>query len=377
MAGGGIYLHFPFCRSKCPYCDFYSVTVGSFDTARFYESLIREIELAAVSWKKTGIDTIFFGGGTPSLAEPAALAKVIDAINTNFEVDPAAEITFECNPESVDPSKLESYRKCGVNRLSIGVQSFCDEELKRLGRIHDAGQAEMALKAARQAGFANFSLDLIYGIPGQTFSSWTESLRRALSFDPPHLSAYCLTLEGGTPMQIQAAAGSLDIPSETMQAGFYDILLDTVEESPLRRYEISNFARPGNEARHNLKYWQGLPYLGLGPAAHSYDGIKRWGNVADIAEYCAAIESGRLPIAHSEEIDLALRLKERTMLGLRLAEGVPYAEIEPAIDVEQTNELIRRGLIVLTDDGRLKITRKGLFVCDEIVVKMIEPEGKP
>jgi len=377
MAGGGIYVHFPFCRSKCPYCDFYSVTEGSFDTVRFYGSLIREIEFAAFSREKTRIDTIFIGGGTPSLAEPAALAEVIGAINSNFEVDRDAEITLECNPESIDPLKLEGYLNSGVNRISIGAQSFCDNELKRLGRIHDAEQAEAAIGAARKAGFVNFSLDLIYGIPDQTFASWKESLETALSFDPPHLSAYCLTLEGGTPMQIDAEAGSIEVPDETMQAGFYNILLDTIEKSPLRQYEISNFAKPGNESRHNLKYWQGLPYLGLGPGAHSFDGIKRWSNAADIAVYCAEIESGRLPVAHIEEIDPVLRLKERTMLGLRLAEGVPYAEVGPAIDAEETAELIRRGMIVLTDDGRLKITRKGLFVGDEIIVRIIEPGGKP
>ncbi len=376
MPAAGIYIHFPFCRSKCPYCDFYSVTDGSFWAAKFHEALLKEIELSAISRGKAKVDTIFIGGGTPSLAEPAALAAVIDAIRKNFDLESDAEITVECNPESSDLPKLRAYRDCGVNRLSIGVQSFCDAELRRLGRIHDAGRAMAAIDQTKRAGFADLSLDLIYGIPDQTFSSWKKTLETALAFEPSHLSAYCLTLEGGTPMQTRVESGLIEIPDESLQAGFYSILLDMVETSPLRRYEISNFARPGRESRHNLKYWRGLPYLGFGPSAHSYVESKRWSNTADIAGYCADIESGKLPIEHVEEIDQTLRAKEGVMLGLRLAEGVSYAEIEQVIDVVEVRDMADRGLIQLTDDGRLKLSREGLFVCDEIIVRILEEKNK-
>ena len=289
----GLYIHIPFCRTKCPYCDFYSVT-GVSKIPDFLVALEKEMEMAGQAW--ACFDTVYIGGGTPSILSPGQIERVLSAVRKNFPLAPAVEITLEANPADLSLSFLESLKTIGIHRLNLGVQSFDPNALEFLGRRHSVGQAVSALESARQAGFADLGLDLIYGIPGQTMNSWMSTLSRAASFSPEHISCYQLTLERGTPIGKASEEGKFSLPPEGEQLSFFMATSEALEKAGFIHYEVSNFARGTRFAsRHNQKYWEHTPYLGLGPGAHSFCGRKRWWNDRSVDRYIAAIEAGEPP----------------------------------------------------------------------------------
>lgn len=355
--GPGLYLHVPFCRARCGYCDFYR-TVDLSGKAAWLDRMVREIEAVAAVGVLDGraCRTLYLGGGTPSLLEGAELARLLAALRAGFAFDPGLEATIEANPESVDPARAEAWRAAGINRLSLGVQSFHDDELRRLGRLHDAGQARAAWRAARSAGFENLSLDLIYALPGSTAVRWGETLAQALDLGPEHLSAYCLTLEGDVPMERAWRAGEISLPADDDARVQYEMLVARAAGAGLAAYEISNFARPGMACRHNRNYWTRGDYLGFGPSAHSHLAGRRWWNAASLPEWSRAIDEGELPEAGHEEVDPAAAAAEWIFLGLRQAEGIPWTVLEGACPERatqvraQVDRLVGQGYLEW-DDG--------------------------
>lgn len=319
MAAAALYIHVPFCEHKCIYCDFYSITDRSLSTA--YVTALRQ----EWSWYKHNppfggfvFSTLYFGGGTPSLLSVRELETIINDLPLQAD----AEITLEANPGTVSPAYLQELRRIGVNRLSIGIQSFVDQELKTLSRIHDAAQAEQAIVQARQAGFDNLALDFIFAIPSQTPATLARSLHKAISFAPEHLSCYSLTVEKETPLAAAVAGGELHTLEEEEEAALLIQSKTILESAGYEQYEISNYARPGRRSRHNQSYWDGTPYLGLGPSAHSYDGRRRWWNGRDVAGYITAWQAGQAAPAGSETITSSEKQTELIMLGLRRLEGI-------------------------------------------------------
>ena len=324
----GLYLHVPFCRSKCGYCDFFSVAPP--DAAwleRYPELLLRQLELAQPHWRGP-VTSVFFGGGTPSLLPAAAVGRLLAAIAARLGLTAAAEITLEANPGTVDERVLGEMRAAGVNRLSLGLQTLDDTGLRSLGRQHTAAQGLAALAAARSAGFDNLSADLIYGLPGETAAGLDAICARLLRVAPEHLSCYALTVEEGTPLAAAQGRGELLLPDEEQVAERYRQLDATLTAAGYRHYEISNFARPGRECRHNLATWQRRPYLGLGAGAHSFHDAG-WGErravPADLQRFAAEIEAGREPSASLELLDRRGAMAETLYLGLRTAAGVDEA----------------------------------------------------
>jgi oxygen-independent coproporphyrinogen III oxidase len=319
MAAAALYIHVPFCEHKCIYCDFYSITDRSLSDA-FVLALLQES-----TWNQHNppfggfaFSTLYFGGGTPSLLAIEQLETFI----TGQPLLPDAEITLEANPGTVSLAYLQALRRIGVNRLSIGIQSFVDEELRTLSRIHTAVEAERSILWARQAGFTNISLDFIFAIPGQTMTSLTHSLARAISFGPEHISCYSLTVEKETPLAVAVEQGVLHTCAEDQEEAMMVHVKKILEAAGYEQYEISNYARPNQRSRHNQSYWNGTPYLGLGPAAHSFDGQRRWWNSRDVVAYISAWQSGQGDPAGSETITPSEKTTEAILLGLRRKEGI-------------------------------------------------------
>jgi oxygen-independent coproporphyrinogen-3 oxidase len=319
MTAAALYIHVPFCEHKCIYCDFYSITDRSRSEA-YVKALMQEW-----SWYKHNppfggfaFSTLYFGGGTPSLLTVPQLETIINDLPLLQE----AEITLEANPGTISLPYLQDLRRIGVNRLSIGIQSFADEELKTLSRIHNADQAEQAVVQARQAGFDNLSLDFIFAIPGQTPATLARSLHKAIAFAPEHLSCYSLTVEKETPLAAAVAGGILHTLDEDQEAALLIQTKTILEPAGYEQYEISNYARPGRRSRHNQSYWDGTPYLGLGPSAHSFDGRQRWWNSRDLFAYISDWQAGHATPAGSETIAASEKQIEAVMLGLRRLEGI-------------------------------------------------------
>lgn len=366
----GLYLHIPFCRRKCRYCDFFSVTDLSW-RPRWLAALLREIALGRQDpfWlaPETEFDTLYFGGGTPSLLTLAELAAILAAVSRCWRLSPEAEITLEANPDDLSPELLRGWRELGINRLSLGVQSFQDPELHFLGRRHRAAQTQQALDWARAAGFANLSMDLIYGLPGQSLASWLATLAAAAAWEPEHLSCYQLTLEAGTELGDLLAQGRLQPLPEEEQRRFFLETAAYLSAAGYLHYEVSNFARsPNHRCRHNLKYWRHQPYLGLGPAAHSFNGRQRRWHFRELAPYCAALEAGRLPVAGGETLTPEQRRLEAVYLGLRTQDGLPLSAL-PCPDPALVTELQQAGLL-RRDQDRLYLTREGLVVVDSLTL---------
>ncbi len=341
---------------------------------RYVGAVRREIDLlAGLGWAAgVRIETIFFGGGTPSLLEAEDMAGLLDAVRGRFVVEAEAEVTVECNPESVSRAKLAAYRAAGVNRISLGVQSLDDAILPRLGRLHDAGGARAAFEATREAGCDNVSVDLMYGLPGQDGATWTQSIEGVLDWAPEHLSAYGLTLDAGSLWAVTGVAG---LPPEGTVVAQYWTLARAAASRGFEHYEISNYARPGFRSRHNQVYWRAAEYLAVGPGACGYVGDVRYGNVKPVARYCATLEAGALPIDTSERLTPRQRLGEQLMLGLRLVDGVPRAWIEARLEGDAT--LARRtatwrdaGLLIDRDD-RVALTEAGFLVSDALFADLL------
>lgn len=365
----GVYFHIPFCRRRCNYCDFLSTGGATGVPDEYVDSLLSDWELWVDPLRRqdAGVRSIYVGGGTPSLLEPRQLRRLIDGVRSAVPAMPECEITMESNPDSLDVSSIRAYAGAGVNRLSVGVQSFSDCSLKRLGRLHDSAGAERALRQAREAGINNLSLDLMYGLPGSVPGEEVASLRRAVELSPDHISWYGLTLSAGSPLARSVAEGREVMPDD-------DMVLATMREgwsllaaSGFEHYEISNFARPGFASQHNLGYWLFTDYVGLGLGASGFVSGRRWTNVSDMAAYLAAVRGGRLPVDSEERLEGRLREGEYVMLRLRLpGAGLDFAAFGDLFR-EDARIVFHDTLAQLRDDGLISVlkdravcTQKGL-----------------
>ena len=382
-----LYVHIPFCETKCPYCDFNTYAAIEPLMPAYVAALWAEIALWGRLLGSPQIHTVFFGGGTPSYLPADDLQRIMHAIRSTFSLTPDAEITLEANPGDFSEGKLAAYLDCGINRLSIGVQSFDDGLLKILGRRHNAVEAARAYRQAADAGFDNISIDLMYGLPYQKIEQWQDTLARALELAPPHISMYCLTLEGGTPMERWVEQGSMPTPDADLAAEMYLMAQDDMNGAGYRHYEISNWAKPGNRSRHNLTYWRNEPYLGVGPGAHSYLGSYRFSAIKPPREYirrmrqadaelcdgpiCAKIRSVSI-VDEIERIDTPLEMAETMMMGLRLDDGINIAAFTGRFGAPPSDfyadtllELERLGLLRM-EGGAIRLTQRGRMLGNEV-----------
>jgi oxygen-independent coproporphyrinogen III oxidase len=366
----GVYVHVPFCSAICHYCNF---NRGLFDASaktRYVAALDAHIRAEG---RGEAVDTLYFGGGTPSLLEGAEIGRIVQACRDVFDVTPDAEITIEANPETVDAPRLAAFREAGVTRLSLGVQSFRDEELRRLGRIHDAGRARAALAAARAGGFDNVSLDLMMWLPGQSVAHWLESVDALIDCAPDHASLYLLELYPNAPLQELMAREQWSQTAEDDAAAMYEAAMDRLEAAGLAQYEISNVARPGRQCRHNLKYWHDTGWLAFGCGAHGSLAGQRFRQVAATDEYIARIEAGVDTVAERRPLSSDDQVAEALFMGLRLSEGVSPAAITYRFGIDVVNRygaalapFIEDGLVVVTP-ARWRLTRRGMLLASEVM----------
>lgn len=375
----GIYCHLPFCITKCPYCDFYSVLHKSQSEEWLTQAIIREIDQVCVKidFSSASVDTIYFGGGTPSILKAKNLRQILEKIFSAFSVSDRAEITIEANPGSITKEKLQNLRDLGFNRLSVGIQSFFDHHLKRLGRSHTAIQALEAYYWARTVGFDNLSVDLIYGVPEQTLEEWQQTLQKTIELRPEHISAYCLTIEEATPFARWFQKGKLRLPDEESQFHMFTLAHDLLFQTGFEHYELSNWARPGFRSQHNQKYWNGQAYVGFGPAAHSFWNNQRWANLRDLKKYSQLIKKDQLPHEFIENLSQSEQRTEAVFTGLRQAAGIDLANFQKRFGNWLKKEksahlqsLLASGYLVL-DNGYLRLTREGWFVADSVIATLI------
>lgn len=387
-----LYIHVPFCQKRCHYCSFYSTTFGKAERDLYVQALVQEMEKRADEWRqqhlstdtlkghKPELCTVYFGGGTPSQLDEGELRLIFDAIHRNFIIADDAEITFECNPDDLDTTDLaKSLSLFGVNRISMGVQSFDDEMLRSINRRHTAAQVYAAIRKVHEADIHNVSIDLIYGLPNQTLESWKQDVAKAVElaqehYGPypavTHISSYCLSIEPGTHLYNMHARGEIKEVDEQTTLEMYSYLIDALEDAGFVHYEISNFACPGFHSRHNTAYWTGVPYLGLGPAAHSYDGIatRRW-NTSNLKAYCKDQPYEEEHLSPSERYD------ELIMTRLRTREGLPLAllnEQQQTYIMRQARRYVETGHLLFEEN--LTLTRKGIFISDTIFADLMSEE---
>ena len=360
----GLYIHIPFCTTKCPYCDFYSETAASLIPAWLHAF---EKEVLLYKDRFRSFDSLYVGGGTPSVLNDAQFTALMECISKHFRFQPGTEITIEVNPDDITEKKLRCFRELGVNRISMGVQSFDEQVLLFLKRRHTAHAAEMALDLIRSCGFANVGVDLMYGIPGQAEAGWIETLKKALSFQPEHISCYQLTVAEDTVFGEMREKGRIQLPDETESEAFFLSTAQVLEENGYLHYEISNFAR-GEEycSRHNQKYWQHVAYLGLGPAAHSFQNGTRWWNYRSIEQYCQALEEGRAPVAGREKLSDEERALESLYLGLRTRAGVDLNGMRKNQNIDTVLPQLLSSEYVRVINNRIVPTRKGFLVADRL-----------
>ena len=373
----GIYIHIPFCRSKCDYCDFYSLAGREDRMDAYQKALLAHLGETAPLARGIPVDTVYFGGGTPSFYGDKRLRELLTAIRKQFDVERDAEITLEANPDSVDLRALRRLKRAGFNRLSLGMQSACPAELSAVHRPHTVQQTDQAVTAARKAKFGNLSLDLIYGLPGQTMDSWKATVEHALSLIPQHLSCYGLKVEEGTPLARRVAEGEV-LPDDDQQADLYLWTVGRLERAGYPQYEISNFAKPGYESRHNLRYWLTRPYIGFGPGAHSDFGGRRYSFVRDLDAYIQGVLHGGSVIDSEELIPQRERSGEYLMLRLRTARGIEeweyrraylldFAPLEDRLEAFQSQGWAER-----TAEGRWRLTPKGFLVSNQLIGDLLE-----
>jgi oxygen-independent coproporphyrinogen-3 oxidase len=384
---GGLYIHIPFCVEKCRYCDFYSITDRA-EISSFVAALEREMELAGQT--ALAFDTLYIGGGTPSVLDAAVIDRIIAAAFQHFNFHSDVEVTIEVNPGTVILEDFQKYRQAGINRLNIGVQSFREANLKFLGRIHAREEAVVSIERGRQAGFENIGLDLIYGLPQQDESQWLEDLDRAIQINPEHLSCYILTRESGTALDRQVAAGRINLPAEDNLGRLFEVTIDHLTRHGFHHYEVSNFARQADvdcspwKSRHNRKYWSFAPYIGLGPSAHSYREPQRHWNHRSVEKYLEDLRLGRLPIAEKENLTREQMIMETIYLGFRTTRGINLAEFKSRLGfsfVKTFGETISD----LEIDDLLKVSKthcalsvKGMALLDSITAaftNQVLPEG--
>ena len=366
----GIYLHIPFCKQACHYCDFHFSTNRS-QQSQLVRAIISEINLQKNYLPGEDVNTIYFGGGTPSLLTAAELSSILDSIRKNYKLNSIPEITLEANPDDIDEQTIYELAATGINRLSIGVQSFQDPILKYLNRAHTAASATESFQLARQAGFSNITIDLIFAIPGLSDDDWRKEIRRAIELGPEHISAYSLTIEEKTFFGHKAAKGNLVVVDDDSAARQLEILMAELDRAGFEQYEISNFCRPGFHSRHNSSYWKQEKYLGVGPSAHSYNGISRQFNIRNNALYVKSLESGKVP----SEIEILTKqdhINEYILTSLRTSWGVNLEKLRIgnnhdilALQKEYLQDLFTRDLAIV-EEGFLKLTKKGRLLADKI-----------
>lgn len=370
-----LYVHIPFCAAKCAYCDFASWANRQDVWGVYVEALLGELDSWRETLKEYRVETVFFGGGTPSLLPAEALARVMDGVRGVAEIAPGAEITMEANPGTLTPEKLRICREAGFNRISLGAQAMDDRLLRRLGRIHTADEVREAVRMARRAGFDNLSLDLMYALPGQSMEDWLRTLEAAIELGPEHLSAYSLIVEDGTPLAERLEKGEIDVPDDDAAIEMQRAAVDRLAQAGYERYEISNYARNGRVCRHNVVYWERGEYLGIGCAAHSLVQGERFENPRELEEYLAGMR--RIdPVRLSREDEM----EETLMLSTRMVRGMDLAAYrrEFGVDFEKSREkaMIRMEKLGLAErrDGFLRLTRKGLEVQNAVVVELLDGE---
>lgn len=366
----GIYVHIPFCKIRCTYCDFYTLTNETRIDA-FVESLCKEIELRKDEIKEP-VKTVYFGGGTPSRLSEHHFNKIFDSLYQNFKIEPTSEITVEANPDDLSDEYVEMLTRLPVNRLSIGIQSFDDNELKFLSRRHSAIQAINAVKRCQMNGFSNISIDLMYGLPNQTTKIWEQNLKQATSLGIQHLSAYHLIYEEKTRMYSMLKAGKIEPVVEEVSTAMFSMLIDWMKSHNFIHYEISAFGKEGYFSRHNTSYWKGNKYIGLGPAAHSFDGENRTWNVASLNRYIKGVEEGK-PEQNSENLSSDEKYNEFILTGLRTMWGVDLNELKILFGekiyiycIENADKYLNRQLLTI-EGNNLKLTREGIFISDGIM----------
>jgi len=375
----GIYIHIPYCKKACHYCNFH-FSVSLKNKNDFIAALLKEISLQRNYMQQELINTIYFGGGTPSLLETADLLQILDQLYNSFDIDPQAEITLEANPDDISAGSLAGWKKAGINRLSIGIQSFFEKDLLWMNRAHNARQAKNCIVLAHGAGFYNLSIDLIYGTPGLTDKNWEENLTTALGFDIPHMSCYALTVEPGTALQKMITQHKKEPVDPEKQARHFILLMDRLQQAGYEQYEISNFARPGYRSQHNSSYWEGKKYLGLGPSAHSFDGVSRQWNIANNALYIQSLFQNTLPF-EKERLTSVQRLNEYIMTSLRTQQGLDLMQVEKNFGLAVRQQLHKNsqkylsGQRMLANDHWLQLTREGKLFADGIAADLffLEP----
>ena len=385
----GIYVQVPFCQTKCTYCNFHTGVVSTARFAPYVEAVCREIREHKAFYSTAGVtlpkelgeavvDTVYIGGGTPSLLEPPHLQNILDTIRKSFAAD-FAEVTLEADPETVEYEKAAAWMRTGINRVSFGVQSFSDKELVAAGRMHRRADIYRAVPILREAGIRNISFDLIAGLPHQTRESWRQSLDELTGLEPEHASIYLLEVDEGSRLGKELLQGggrysAGAVPSEDEMAEFYEMALETLRAAGYRHYEISNWAKPGFESKHNLKYWRREAYLGFGAGAHSFSGAQRWANVHDAAAYVSAVQSGRLPVEQKETLSAQQALEEELFLGLRQLDGVDVARIEREYGVTLAGrfEPLASAGLVKRDGNVVRLAPERLSVSNEVFVELMK-----
>lgn len=371
----GIYVHIPFCKQRCNYCAFYSSTLYNI-REEYVASLCRELQERKDYAGGEPIGTVYFGGGTPSTLTIEQLRRICDTIYSTYPIASNPEVTIECNPDDLTPEFLEQLKTLPFNRISMGVQSFNDAQLKRLGRRHNAEAARQAVRNARTAGYGNISIDLMFALPGSTAKEWAHDLQSAIELKPDHLSAYNLMYEEGTPLYRALERGDFTELSEEENVEQFHMLITKLKEAGYRHYEISNFAMPGCESRHNSSYWNDTPYIGCGAAAHSYNGTSRQWNISDIREYIKGIESGErnFEIEHLSEQE---RYNDAILTRLRTADGVPLEWMKEKFSEKLNNHMLRVAEKEIAlgnlkeENGHLSLTEKGIFISDAVIRELI------
>jgi oxygen-independent coproporphyrinogen-3 oxidase len=382
----GVYVQVPFCQTKCTYCNFHTGVFSSDLYAPYVDAVCREIAEHPKLLRESGIpnlpnpvvDTVYFGGGTPSLLDPRGLERILDAFRSHFE-SKFEEVTLEADPETITPQKAAAWRESGFNRISMGVQSFADKELKAAGRMHRHEDIFRATQILRQAGFRNVSFDLIAGLPHQTDDSWDESVGQLLALRPDHVSIYMMEIDEGSRLGLEVLNGGVRysasaLPTDDAMANFYERACGRLAAAGYHHYEISNWALPGVESRHNLKYWRREPYFGFGAGAHSFSGSQRWANAHDPASYTNSIGQGRFPVEQLEGVTSEQALEEELFLGLRQLAGIDLARIESRYGASlrpRVEELRAQGLLEW-DGPLLRLAPDRLTVSNEVFVTLLE-----
>ncbi len=371
----GLYIHIPFCAKRCLYCDFFSNTDMKFKEP-YVNAVIREMELRQEYMKGEALETIYFGGGTPSQLQQADFERIFEAANRLFDTSSCTEVTLEANPDDMTPEYVASLRNLPFNRVSMGVQSFKEKDLRFLNRRHDRGQALHAVRLCKENGIQNISIDLIYGLPGQTLVEWQENLDEAIRLEIPHISAYHLIYEEGTALYKLMEAGKVTPVEEDLSITLFSTLINKLTDAGYLHYEISNFGRPGFFSRHNSSYWTGKKYIGIGPSAHSYNGESRQWNISSLPRYLQGIEAG-IPDIEIEDLDINMKYNDFIITGLRTMWGIRTTDIRERFGKEkqayleqQAATYLRQGLLI-RENEILTLSKEGLFISDGIMSDLL------